>query len=75
MTAVASMPNPYTYGDGSPIHGGEGLARVDDSDLVTGCLALGGFPRVFVLDGKAFWLDAQAREWRFGHGVSREISR
>lgn len=66
MTAMASMPNPYTYGDGSALYGGEGLARVDDSALVAGCLALGGFPRVFMLDGKVFWLDAAAHDWRYG---------
>lgn len=51
---------------GEPMHGGEGMARVDDRAHVRACLALGGFPRIFVLDGKVFWLDAAAGEWAYG---------
>ena len=61
---------------GAPMHGGEGMPRTDDRALVRICLTHGGFPRIFVLDGKVFWLDAAGAQWTYGRaptmrGVAR----
>ena len=51
---------------GAPVLGEPGMRAVDDSALVRICLTHGGFPRIFVLDGKVFWLDAAGSQWTYG---------